>query len=158
MDKADELRAEAQECREEARDSFERCDTDGFLSQWASRMTAQLKDAQADVAERGGLAYFRGLYHGERRVAAREHWNKWGKRQWLLRNDEAKAFGRRFIPGGDSSRIQRQLGLLERRELAPGVAELQGQGTGLSGCANVHVGYRRTGCPWGTDALPDPQP
>jgi hypothetical protein len=55
---AEQYRAEAAAHRQEARDSFERCDTDGFLSQWASGINAQLADAQAKLAEAGGIATF----------------------------------------------------------------------------------------------------
>ncbi len=37
-----------------AAESFERCDTDGFLSQWASGQMARVYDACADLAEAGG--------------------------------------------------------------------------------------------------------
>lgn len=58
MKTADDFRAEAAAHRQEAADSFERCDTDGFLSQWASGINARLADAKARIAESGGKASF----------------------------------------------------------------------------------------------------
>ncbi|GAA3173274.1 hypothetical protein [Nonomuraea salmonea] len=59
---ADELRAQAAAHEREAEASFERCDTDGFLSQWASRMVAQEERLQADIEENGGKAMFLALF------------------------------------------------------------------------------------------------
>ena len=49
--KAEELRAQAKQAHQDSIDSFERCDTDGFLSQWASDCSARLLSAEADLAE-----------------------------------------------------------------------------------------------------------
>jgi hypothetical protein len=49
--KAQELREQAKQARQDSLDSFERCDTDGFLSQWASDCSARLLSAEADLAE-----------------------------------------------------------------------------------------------------------
>ncbi len=57
-----ELKAEAAECYTRAAESFERCDTDGFLSQWANGLTGRLCDRQAEIAANGGMAEFWGLY------------------------------------------------------------------------------------------------
>lgn len=56
------LRAEAADLEQQAYDSFERCDTDGALSQWASGVTAQLRRAEAALLEAGGRARFPALF------------------------------------------------------------------------------------------------
>lgn len=48
----------AEDCFKSSRDSFERCDTDGFLSQWASDMTAREHQLEAEIASHGGCAVF----------------------------------------------------------------------------------------------------
>jgi hypothetical protein len=53
--KADELRQQAKEAHQRSIDSFERCDTDGFLSQWASDCSARLLLEEADLAENNYL-------------------------------------------------------------------------------------------------------
>ncbi|UMO76152.1 hypothetical protein SEA_AMOK_29 [Gordonia phage Amok] len=51
---ADEYRAMAQRNREQSAESFDRCDTDGFLSQWAHDSLAHTYRTLADWAEEGG--------------------------------------------------------------------------------------------------------
>lgn len=148
----EDLRAAARGNVKEAHDSFDRCDTDGFLSQWASGLTAQLYRTQADILEAGGIAQFWGLYDGARRVKARILENQYGF-SWLLHNDEREKFGRSFIPCkfGGRSRIQKTLGLVEAAEMAPACAFMDGRGTGLSGSAWVDT--KRIGDTWGADAV-----
>jgi hypothetical protein len=52
------LKAEARQHEQDARDSFERCDTDGFLSQAASAISAQEKRLQAEIVSNGGTWWF----------------------------------------------------------------------------------------------------
>lgn len=58
---ADKLRAEAAAAEQRAADSWERSDTDGFVTQWASDLTASEKRAQADILDNGGTAWFAAL-------------------------------------------------------------------------------------------------
>lgn len=160
------LRAEAQRCREQAEESFQRSDTDGFLSQWALGLSAQKADAQAKIAEAGGKAVFTGLYQGDRRVKAKlisqPAFNApWVFEDvWLLDKSETDLIasrGKRYIPtapygAGKVSRVQKALGLSERQEWAPAKADIVGRGTGLSGTAWVET--VRAGDEWGGDATP----
>jgi len=146
---AEALEAEAREAVQRAHDSFERSDTDGCLTQWASGITADLRRRQAQILRNGGKSEFRGLYEGDRRVTARLIETQFGP-SWLLNEDEALRFGRRFLPEGDNSRVQKKLGLHEARELAPAAAKTASNGTGLGG--NVWIETYRTGCKWGSDA------
>lgn len=43
------------------RESFQRCDTDGFVSQWCHTLTGQQNDLAASVKRTGGAAIFSGL-------------------------------------------------------------------------------------------------
>lgn len=152
---AQTLRDEAAAHDKEAYDSFERCDTDGFLSQWASRMTAQLKRAKARIIENGGVSSFVGLYEGDRRVKAKVIETRFGS-SWLLHEDEADliaARGKPFLPTGSASRVLAALGLAERSEIAPAYAHVIGDGRGLSGAANARVATLRGGDKWGQDAV-----
>lgn len=58
----EEYRADAADARERAAESFERCDTDGFMSQWAAGQTAGLADAKARLAEQGWKSEFPALF------------------------------------------------------------------------------------------------
>lgn len=137
------------EYRAAREESFDRCDTDGFLSQWANGISANVADLQGDIDAHDGRAIFNGLYAGDVRVAAREVEGRFGL-SWLLRDDEARKYGRKFVPCGRRSRIQKELGLAERRELAPAHATIKGRGKGLSGSA--WAAQERTGDAWGLDA------
>ena len=53
--KAEAKREEAAKHDRDAAESFERCDTDGFLSQWASGINAERKRMEADLIEAGGF-------------------------------------------------------------------------------------------------------
>lgn len=59
---ADEWRAMAKASRSRSIESFERCDTDGALSQWGSDMMAQQYRLSAHVAEQDGWWEFRALF------------------------------------------------------------------------------------------------
>lgn len=61
----DKLRARAQECRQRSADSWDRSDTDGFMSQWASDATARKYDTEAEVADAGGMWDFAALFDAE---------------------------------------------------------------------------------------------
>jgi hypothetical protein len=145
--------------RAQAAESFERCDTDGFLSQWASGLSAQRAALQAEIVRSGGRAQFRGLYLGDERipaVPAQRMWEGQTSYHWRLAPEAEARFGRRYIPRATSrgpGRIMKALGLSERAEMAPAYAAVRGSGTGLSGCASAYVGAERMGDPWGMDAV-----
>jgi len=153
-----ELLAEATACEQRKEESFERCDTDGFLSQWANGINANLYRRQAELVANGGMARFPGLFEGDRRVAAKLIETRFGE-SWILRDDEAAKFGRKFIPNSydNNSKIQRKLGLHQKPEHAPARAKIMSNGTGLSGCASAYIGCYRTGDKWGQDSQPIPE-
>jgi hypothetical protein len=135
-----------------AHDSFERCDTDGFVSQWASGITAELNREKARICRQEGFDTFTGLYSGDTRVRAKIVNGRYGS-VWFIDDSDRDITGRReFIPVGSRSKVQRELGLSERQETAPAWACTAGSGTGLSGACSVRVITFRTGCKWGTDA------
>lgn len=147
---AEALEAKAHASRVSAQESFDRCDTDGYLTQWASSLSADLALAKAELLREGKTSLFTGLYEGDRRVAARKIQTAFGSR-WLLADNEAERFGSRFLPVGKTSRKQRALGLREAIERRPAWAKLTSDGTGLGG--NVWVDVFPTGCKWGSDAV-----
>lgn len=58
MKTATEYQAEAAAAFKAAEDSFQRCDTDGFVSQWASNITGRIAMENAKIAEAGGTLTF----------------------------------------------------------------------------------------------------
>ncbi|QBZ72150.1 hypothetical protein SEA_KRADAL_264 [Streptomyces phage Kradal] len=94
--KAAELREIAKGNDREAADSFDRCDTDGFLSQWASGITAEKYRLRADVAENGGMWSFPALFDLEGNlVPAREVHGQYGV-FWSLLDAEGNRTGKTF--------------------------------------------------------------
>jgi hypothetical protein len=144
--------AAASQDLQNASDSFERCDTDGFVSQWASGITADLNREKARICRQEGLDTFNGLYSGDTRVRAKVVNGRFGY-VWLIDDcDQHLTGGRAFIPTGKRSKVQRELGLSERQELAPAWVCTAGSGNGLAGAHSVRVITFRTGCKWGSDA------
>lgn len=145
--------AQAAEARAKREESFERCDTDGFVSQFCHGLASSEALENAKIAREGGTALFMGLYEKEtnRRLKTKRIETKFGD-SWLLGDSEAARLGRKFLPFGSNSRIHKQLGLEERVERAPAKAKLHGSGYGFSGLASVHVITVRIGDEWGQDA------
>jgi hypothetical protein len=123
-EEADALRAEAGQHEQDAADSFERSDTDGFLSQWASQKMASLKRAEAEIAGNGGEAYFvRTLLTNEGGVIVREARvveTRFGTR-WVVGDGDA-AVWMPYKPARPSTLAKRGFREIEIRELAPAKA------------------------------------
>jgi hypothetical protein len=112
-----EWRAMAGQKRQDAEDSFERCDTDGFVSQWASGCMAQLYEYCAQIAENGGKASFPALFDLDGQpVNAKLVAGKWDW-CWLLLDGNGKSLGK-FVPHSPS-----KPSTLERRGYREGVVE-----------------------------------
>lgn len=138
-------------------ESWDRSDTDGFLTQWACNLSSSEASERARILRNGGMARFAGLYQGDRRVKARVIETKFGT-SWLLHDDEKELIevrGKPFLPTGESSRVLKKLGLQQRPEWDLAWAKVTGSGTGLSGSA--WVGTFRCGDKWGADAVPRTQ-
>lgn len=143
------LEAEAKAALRRREESFERCDTDGFLSQWASGMTAQLNREKIQLLRNGGYARFPVLCDADGNVIAdRVHvfantFAGYGSvEKWRLPADLADKVGRTWIPRAGysgKSRIQKQLGLHEEDRFFPAYAEIYSAGKGLGGCASATV-------------------
>lgn len=59
---AETYRAMATDCRNRSAESFDRCDTDGFLTQWAHDVNARKYDLAAVLADNNGEAEFDALF------------------------------------------------------------------------------------------------
>ena len=110
-------------------ESFQRCDTDGFLTQQVLADTSRLERARAELCEKKGKHNFLGLYDGNRRLKAKMilvedkfiTWSKVKNPVWLLEDSEAEKYGRRFMPFNDGrgrSRILNSFGLKELEVVA----------------------------------------
>ncbi len=132
------LRGKKRAAEQSAADSWERSDTDGFLSQWASGLTAQEHEAQARVLESGGYAEHVGLYHLDgRRARAKLMPTKYGTRWMVLDENDKAILWLTAFPKRKTTLAKH--GFEERTEWAPSQARLVGEGHGLSGRAWVAV-------------------
>jgi len=154
MATANELRESAAEHDRKAAESFDRCDTDGFVSQWAHGLGSQKDRLQAEVEENGGLSSFMGLFNsaGERvkakMVVVYNSYKFEHESKWIVLDASDNAAHWVAIPQNPESPSKQskmgQLGLHQEWEEAPGKAELSGGGTGLAGAVNVRATVKRT--------------
>ena len=155
---AERLEQEAKDNRRRSAESFDRCDTDGFLSQWALDIGADLNRRKAELLRDGGFAQFPVLCDAAGNVIATRVYKFPDKysfsggyvRRWRLPDELAAKAGRKWIPVRDigESRIQKQLGLHEEDRWFPAYAKITTGGRndrGLSGCANAFVGVFKQG-------------
>lgn len=132
-------------------DSFDRCDTDGFLSQWAHGLSAQLFEAKARVSEANGMMDFPGLFlsvTGERMKAKLLNRPTYG-RPWVSESVwrvEMANGAVVWIPAFKKGRASKMFknGMEERMEAAPADAKIMSKGRGTGGQAWVAI-YRTDG-------------
>lgn len=153
---AEANRAAADAAAKRVEESWDRSDTDGFLTQWASGLTSRKHTAQAKIDENGGTARFVGLFDADgNRIAAKQMRGEYGA-YWAL-VDENDTFTGVFINRTKAAVGTRpsarskmgQYGLYEDWEEAPARAVIQGSGTGLSGNAWVATVRTDKGYPAG---------
>ena len=135
-------------------ESFQRCDTDGFLTQQVLADTSRLERARAELCEKKGKHEFLGLYDGKRRLKAKiilveDKFTPWSKTKnpvWFLEDDEAEKYGRKFMPfnnGRGKSRILNSFGLKELRVLSDAWAKSEWAGW------THYIKYYRVDNEWG---------
>ncbi|MBF0526464.1 MAG: hypothetical protein HQK56_15385 [Deltaproteobacteria bacterium] len=135
---------------QEEYDSFERCDTDGFLSQWAHGISASEARLALQIKKDGGTAEFCALFDLEgNRVKAKlayldSKFTPWQKTPtWLIldENDRIIRYVKAF-PMRKSTMEKK--GFVEGMEQAPAKAIIHGSGKGLSGAATCRAIAIRT--------------
>lgn len=136
-----ELRQQASMKNQEAIDSFERCDTDGALSQWASGLTARRLLLEADILERGGVSKFITLFtvEGEFQPAVVIE-GKYGK-SWMILDAEGKRTGQyvTFMPKRRETLAKK--GFVEGYAMFPAKADYH---EGSGGLVGVTVKSKKT--------------
>ena len=125
-------------------ESWERSDTDGFLTQWAAGLGAELERAKIKILEHGGYAEFAVLCDAGGTVIAEKVFSfpdghGGTNNKWRLPDDMVEAAGRRWVPFGATSRVQKALGLHEESRWFKAYAKITGTGHGLSGSAWIAV-------------------
>lgn len=162
LEQAEAAEQKAARARARRDESWERSDTDGFISQWASGLTDEEHRLQAAILRDGGVSVFLGLFKDGRRVKARLVEGKFGQswcvldaagnaREWLpnsVTGQGTKDDPIRFGPRTKAAKLGYEIGY----ELAPAKAAIVGHGHGLSGQAWVTTVRLDEGYP--EDAVP----
>jgi hypothetical protein len=124
---AEQWRAKAVGSRQSAAESWERSDTDGFMSQWASGVMAQEYEAKATLAEDGGLTTTRALFFAGTGEVASTHfaYGQWGG-YWVLNDEATEAFGKRFLSESKASTGEKQRAFLVKKGFTVGRVRVKG--------------------------------
>jgi hypothetical protein len=140
---AEQWRAESREMFAKREESYQRSDTDGFLSQWALGSLSQQYSLCAQLAEANGLTETRALFDLDGNLVPSIHGHgEYGEYFAVLDNDERGC--RRFFNPSKARNDQ----IARRNDAAKGFyvglvkvagkVELLGSGKGLSGCASAY--------------------
>jgi hypothetical protein len=147
---AAQLREKAATQDAAAEESFERSDTDGFLSQWAGNLTARKYRLQADIEEQGGRAEFPALFTIDGQlVAAKLIDTQYGTAWALLESDDPSSKFVCFVSRSNARKAATRnanlakKGYSEGAVLAAAKADIGGSGTGLAGAASCYVYTKR---------------
>jgi hypothetical protein len=136
---ARELRASAAAHDQASRDSFERCDTDGFLTQWAHDIGAQRDRLAADIADNGGVWTMPALFNLDGDwVPSKLIDGRYGT-CWALVGDDGTFTGEFVSAFPVKASTMARKGFIEGTGTWPAKAVTGGGGTGLAGAANVSV-------------------
>jgi hypothetical protein len=94
---ADRFRQLAKESAQRAIDSFDRCDTDGFLSQWASGSMAQHYRTCAELCDTQGMAPKAALFDLDGNLVSTRMIDGQYGTAWLTTDAHVAAGGSRFV-------------------------------------------------------------
>jgi len=83
---ADNFRTLAKECAQRSRESFERCDTDGYLSQWAADSMARHYHTCAELCDAQGMQERIALFDLDGKLAATRMVTTQYGTAWLTRD------------------------------------------------------------------------
>lgn len=142
-----------------AQESFERSDTDGFLSQWASGLTAQKHRLDADILEDGGTISTRALFDlNNTLVPAKLINTRYGLTWALLESADPDSGFVGFVNRSSARSAARRDATMAKRGYregfvrVPARADIGGSGKGLSGAASAYVYAKRTDGGFSADA------
>jgi hypothetical protein len=141
---AAEWRAEAAAAYKAREASWDRSDTDGCLSQWASGLTGQENGLRAQLAEQNGLTQVCAVFDLDGNLVPTVHgWGEYGEYFAILDNEERGC--RRFFSPSKAKKEETArrnnaakgfyIGLVK----VPGKTKICGGGTGLAGAASCYA-------------------
>ena len=123
----EQWREKARGNRKAAAESWERSDTDGFMSQWASGVMADEYETCAVLAEDGGLTTTRALFFAGTDKVASTHQGEgqWGT-YWVLNDEAAAAHGKRFLSESKASTGEKQRAAMVKKGFTIGRVRVKG--------------------------------
>lgn len=151
QDRANDLRRQAAESRKRSAESWERSDTDGFVSQWASNITADELIMKAELIEAGG-SYERDLLFDldGNLILAKEIQSQYGWAWMILDPDNPTGPALGFFNESKARKPETKIkndarkGYYVGRGRVKGYVKIFASGTGLSGAASARPGI----APW----------
>jgi hypothetical protein len=145
IEKAESYRQQARDSRKRAHDSFERSDTDGFLSQWANDITARELEMKAELIEMGGVVERPALFDLDGNlVLAKEIETQYGYAWAILDPENPRGRFLGFFNESKAKNPERKRATDARKGYYVGSAMVKGyvkivaSGTGLSGAASAY--------------------
>lgn len=130
---AEEFRADARAAHQRSADSFERSDTDGFLSQWASDTMARAYELAAEILDAGSVWEFFGVRDMATGVLIPGKWieTQYGGKFAIFESDDYAMTGkvRYWTAGTDRALNAKGLETVRVRRV---VAGLRSHGNGMS--------------------------
>lgn len=140
---AAEWRAESAEMFAKREESYDRCDTDGFVSQWALGSLSQDYSLRAQLAEANGLTETRALFDLDGQLVPAVHgWGEYGEYFMIMDNDERGC--RRFFNPSKARKDETARANNAAKGFYVGTVKVEGQvkmlggGKGLSGAASSY--------------------
>lgn len=145
---ADQWREEAAESNRRRNESWDRCDTDGFVSQWAHQMGEGENHLKAQLAEQNGMTETRALFDLDGNLIPAVHgWSDFGEYFIILDAEGNKDItrGRKgfFNPSqaedDDKARAaDAKKGFFVGTVRVPAITKIVGGGKGLAGAASCY--------------------
>jgi hypothetical protein len=130
-----DLRDKANEARLSARESFERCGDDGFVTQKASEISADRYELEAELLENGGLMDTVALFLDGELASTHLGFGQYGS-YWVLNDAAAEKYGKRFFSGSRATNFverDRAKGFTWGTIRVRGYVTIKGSGKGFSG-------------------------
>lgn len=147
---ADKHRKEAAHALQRSQESYERSDTEGFMSQWASNSVADKNRLQAEIAENNGKARFKALFDlSGNYVMAKEVNGKYGWTWGIYEDPENPDRFSGFVNESKSPDEKKQAALLLKKGYTMGLimapAYVTSYGESLVSVRNIILqDFRRT--------------
>lgn len=137
---ARDFEAQARDRHQASADSFDRCDTDGFLSQWAADSTGRLLTAKASWARDHGYCRVNVLIDVKTRrvVSTLEKEGQYGD-YWVLDDEATAAFGKRFFSESRAKNWARKRDANARKGFAIAAAMMPAHQPKLKGSSMISV-------------------